>query len=527
MIISSPMSNDIDSVAIHSSLVSDESAIRPVVAWGGDVNLGRRQHYRTAELGIENVLKIPALQDADLSIANLECVIATVGEQGVKKGEGGPYYYRARPEMLSILMSAGIDIVATANNHAGDYGPGAIVEQCDWLNRVGVGYAGSGENLDKACTPIFRRAGNLNIAVFSIDATMCYFAATYVRPGIFYISIKNPSLWQKLLAPQIFEARKKAHIVLVAVHWGANSTSSPTQEKIVIGHTIIDAGADAVLGASAHCLQGIEIYKNRPIIHDAGDLLFDSDFDMLRDSGVFQLELSHAGVQRVRFVPIEVGFGYSLAPEGDAAVAACQRFAKICEKMGTKLLVTQHGNAYIDFEPENRPWKHLSPAPLTEYKKVPFHAHFKRVDSRWQVDEVPEDARIDPVRLGLIILVGLRLNPLVFIRRQMLWIESFWRCDAPIDENLRLEFRGIPVTPTKMEPWGKGMDHDPCDWMRPTTTWTPGIVYRDYYGLRPPYLKNWDNTNLQIAVNVISKSNLSNPEVIPFFVKLSIKENIF
>ena len=55
-------------------------------------------------------------------MANLECVVAISGEQGIDKEEGGPFYYRARPEMIKILTAAGIDLLATANNHCGDYG---------------------------------------------------------------------------------------------------------------------------------------------------------------------------------------------------------------------------------------------------------------------------------------------------------------------------------------------------------------------------------------------------------------------
>src|SRR5690625_3419333 len=67
----------------------DKNAVRLI--WGGDVNLARRQHYRTTLLGVENVLQIPAFKEADYRVINLECVISTLGKQGFDKGEGGPY----------------------------------------------------------------------------------------------------------------------------------------------------------------------------------------------------------------------------------------------------------------------------------------------------------------------------------------------------------------------------------------------------------------------------------------------------
>src|SRR5690606_27120602 len=165
--------------------------------------LGRRQHYRTAELSSGDVLRIPALKDADLSIVNLECVVATQGEQGVNKGEGGPYYYRARPEMLQVLIDANIDVVTTANNHSGDYGPDALREQAAWLDAIGIGHTGTGARREAAFTPVLRRAGELNVAVFSIDATQHRYAAADDAPGAAYLPLSDAAAWEAEMAPRI------------------------------------------------------------------------------------------------------------------------------------------------------------------------------------------------------------------------------------------------------------------------------------------------------------------------------------
>ncbi|MFS2055919.1 CapA family protein, partial [Variovorax sp. CT11-76] len=121
------------------------------------MNLARRLHYRRLELGgARRMLSgIPALREADLRIVNLECVVATTGEQGVDKGEAGSYYFRARPEMLDVLTTARVGIVATANNHSGDYGPGALMEQQWHLRAAGIAWAGSGRDLEAALRPAF------------------------------------------------------------------------------------------------------------------------------------------------------------------------------------------------------------------------------------------------------------------------------------------------------------------------------------------------------------------------------------
>src|SRR5690606_27701221 len=66
----------------------------PVFAFGGDVNLGRRQNAITAMVGPEAALaEVTELRTADAAVVNLESVIATARDAGADKGESGPYYF--------------------------------------------------------------------------------------------------------------------------------------------------------------------------------------------------------------------------------------------------------------------------------------------------------------------------------------------------------------------------------------------------------------------------------------------------
>jgi hypothetical protein len=454
-------------------------------------------------------------------MANLECVVAISGEQGIYKEEGGPFYYRARPEMIKILTAAGIDLLATANNHCGDYGSAALLEQGRWLNAVGLGFAGSGANFDAAFAPVIRSTGTLNVAVFSIDATQRTFASDQHRPGSAYLPPDDPALWQSIMIPRIAAAREHAHVVLVAVHWGDNYVEEPAKQQIRLGHALIRSGADAILGSSAHVLQGIEIYRGRPILYDAGNLLFDAMGSKQPDGGVFQLHLSESGVVKMVFIPVRLGFGFSEQRSGQEAVAATSRFAVKCAALGIKLVTMEDGSGTVHIEPSLRPSRKLIPAPLSRYDHKVLDEPWT-LPPNWQVDEVPEDARIPSRQFGPLWLLGLRLRPTELTSRRMLYVESFWRAEERMEDNIRLDFRGIPVGPSSMEPWGEGMDHDPCDWLLPTSGWQPGVIYRDFYGLRPGYLPEWRNVDLQLAVGTISRKAIVEPLKLPHFVKLSI-----
>nr|MBS0020394.1 CapA family protein [Gammaproteobacteria bacterium] len=474
--------------------------------WGGDVNLGRRQHYRTEQLGYENVLDIPELKNADLGIVNLECVVGTLGEQGIDKGEGGPYYYRARPEMLGILANAHINVVTVANNHSGDYGPEALLQQKEILNKFGIASAGTGDCRSSAFMPAYCQAGALTVALFAIDSTQHRFAASDDEPGTAFLPLSDPSLWRETFSSLITEARKKADLVFVAVHWGANHARAPEEKEIKVGHALIEAGANAVLGASAHRLQGVEIFNNKPIIHDAGDLLFDAKRNKPHDSGVLRLGLSREGLHWLDFIPVGAGFGFSKRLQGDSAKALVTRYQKACQQLGS--VMHCHGDfGRIDLLPSvpNLPDR---TEPTSASYNFDALKHFQPPSDYGQAPGVPKDARIAPVTFNKLILLGIRVRPYRVTRRRMLWVETWWTCTQVPSEDLRLSLTAVPEASINMPDWGRGMDHDPCDWMQPTSRWLPGHIYRDYYGLRPPRMQKLENGDLQLQVRVLGSTGI-------------------
>lgn len=508
---------------------ADEKAAASVVAWGGDVNLGRRQHYRTRQLGVASVLGgVPVLAEADLRIVNLECVVASRGEQGVPKGEAGPHYYRARPEMLRLLTEAGIDVVATANNHSGDYGAEALAEQAALLDAAGIGHAGSGPNLDAALTPVLRRAGRLNVALFALDATQPRFAAGKATAGNAYLPLSSPSEWAACLAPRIAAAREKAHVVLVAVHWGKNREPCPGTEEIAVGRAIIEAGADAVLGASAHVLQGVEIHNGRPIIHDAGDLLFDAISRSSKDSdesGVFSLHLGVDGVRRVVFTPIATGFGHTAQLEGERAVAAASRFLQKSAALGSDFTCAPSGQCTLDLLPPARKPKALPALPQVARRPEAVQP-VQQPREEWLVSAVPPGAALEqPLSLGPLRLLGVRAAPAAMAGRGMLYVETFWQIDEAIDTDWRLDIRAVPAAPATMPPWGLAMDHDPCDWMWPTSRWQPGRIYRDFHGLRPPAARLLHDAQLRLEIGLASDAGPIERIGVPRHVSFAVRSH--
>ena len=109
------------------------------IAVVGDIILANPQSMNP-DPGFQAVLRI--LRDADVVTGNYEGNIID-GRTFAGSGPGG---FAGTPAVAADLKAMGFDIVARANNHAGEYGYAGHLETNRWLDEAGVVFAGSGEN---------------------------------------------------------------------------------------------------------------------------------------------------------------------------------------------------------------------------------------------------------------------------------------------------------------------------------------------------------------------------------------------
>jgi poly-gamma-glutamate synthesis protein (capsule biosynthesis protein) len=205
------------------------------------------------------------LQSADFTIGNLECVIATRGEEVDK-----PWTFRAHPRTLSVLTKH-FDAVSLANNHTGDFGHEAFLEQLDLLKAAKLSKFGGGRNRAEAHRPLIVESQGIRIAFLGYNEFKPRsFEAGETTPGVAW------SVDEQVLA-DIASARvnDRADLVIPMMHWGSEYEPVPDERQKALAHKMIDAGADVVVGGHPHCTQGTEIYKNKLIVYSLGNFVFD------------------------------------------------------------------------------------------------------------------------------------------------------------------------------------------------------------------------------------------------------------
>ncbi|MBD3879000.1 MAG: CapA family protein [Quinella sp. 1Q5] len=485
---------------------------------GGDVNLGRRMNFLSKKL--KPFVGIKEMTQADCRLVNLECVIGTQGEQNSVKHY---FYLRARPEQTNILTKANIDIVTTANNHAGDYGTESLLEELGYLDTAGILHAGSGKNLEEAFAPVYKKIDDITLAIFSVDSRKRTSAATDDSPGTAYLPINKPKLWEKTFKRRIREAHKKAHVVIVCPHWGINKVYKPSEETKSIAHLLIDLGADAVIGSHAHFFQGVESYKNRPIIYDLGDFLFDS---VRRIAGGFTLEISSDGVESVNFVPLIKDFGYTTKAKGVLALRIRRHFIALCKEFGTETKISDAGVVEISFTPPPRESEIMEDFANDEPERRLIEP-LAEPRPEWIVDKVPKEAIIPPQSFGKLKLLGYYIPPecRVLTKPRMLYVETYWTIEEPFDKNYLLTIRGVPARECDMPIYGQGkVTHDFLDYMWPIERWIPGVIYREKIGLLPPRDgSKLINVDLQIEIKVANDEEVLGEFKDPNLIKMQIE----
>ena len=138
-----------------------------------------------------------------------------------------------------------------------------------WITRIL--HIGAGKDLEDASRTEFMELDGLKIAFLNgsrVEWAEQTKGATADSPGVF--RTVDPAL----LYQRVEEAKQEADLVIVYMHWGIESVEYLEDYQKEVGKGLVDHGADAVIGDHTHCLQGIEFYRNAPIIYSLGHFWF-------------------------------------------------------------------------------------------------------------------------------------------------------------------------------------------------------------------------------------------------------------
>jgi poly-gamma-glutamate capsule biosynthesis protein CapA/YwtB (metallophosphatase superfamily) len=291
------------------------SATEPVsIAAVGDIMMGSSDHGLPPDGGAGSFASVSGLLGADILLGNLEGPL-TDATGGGKCGADSTscFAFRTPPSYVAHLQAAGFDVMNVANNHAFDFGPQGLADTLDALAGAGIAQTGS----------------------VGTEAVIDRRGTTVAFVGFSPYPWSDPLLELDQAARRVEEAAAEADVVVVTMHGGAegsDATHVPEGPESYLGEqrgdlrafarTVIDAGADLVIGHGPHVLRGMELYKDRLVAYSLGNFVGYEAFSLsgpLSTSAVLRVRVAADG----RFVdgtlkPVQLVGAGTPAPGGDA-----------------------------------------------------------------------------------------------------------------------------------------------------------------------------------------------------------------
>lgn len=195
----------------------------------------------------------PIISEADISIANFEVTLAGIPYKGYPQ-------FSSPVALANACRNAGIDYLATANNHSADRGKNGITGTIDRLDSLGIPHTGTfhDERSKDSLQPLMIRKNGISAALLNY---------TYGTNGI---KVPEPVivniLDKDLITGDIEKARKmNPDIIILFLHWGTEYDTVPSKSQEELANYFFSKGVGLIIGSHPHVIQKMVWYKEDPV----------------------------------------------------------------------------------------------------------------------------------------------------------------------------------------------------------------------------------------------------------------------
>jgi len=192
----------------------------------------------------------PLFNQADFVIANLETTL------GIKPYSGYPQF-SAPPAIAKACKNAGINILATANNHSCDKSRKGIIATINTLDSLNILHFGTYKSAEDKTqnNPLILNKNNIKIALLNY---------TYGTNGLPIPSPVKVNLINKKEIKKDIEKAKKEQpdLIIVFLHWGSQYKNHPNQKQKDLVDFLNKQGVYIVIGSHPHVIQDIDYQRD-------------------------------------------------------------------------------------------------------------------------------------------------------------------------------------------------------------------------------------------------------------------------
>jgi hypothetical protein len=283
-----------------------------------------------------------AFEAADLVFGNLEGVLLDGGKPVKCENRSSLrcFEFRTPTRYGRYLKNAGFNVLSIANNHLFDFGLDGAKSTIEVLDALGI-----------------RTAGGESIARFQVKGKRIVVAGFSFTPSLYAYPLLDVAEAVRIVG----ELKKTADILIVSFHGGAEGRYAvhvSDKEEVFLGEhrgnvvrfskSLIDGGADLIIGHGPHVLRALELYRGKLIVYSLGNFLTYGRFNIRGPNGLSvilraKMNMENGDFLEGELIPLRLANGG--IPEIDAEKEALAFLRKLCKEdvVGSGLMISEDG----------------------------------------------------------------------------------------------------------------------------------------------------------------------------------------
>jgi gamma-polyglutamate biosynthesis protein CapA len=252
-------------VVYEAVLASRSSSNYEAMLFTGDMMLGRNVEYLMEQHGMSYPFTghdLSSLYTNAAVIGNFESSMSLSHTQTQAYAMKFSVQEAAIPE----VKRAHFTHLSLANNHSFDFGLPGYKNTQEILQSQSLVPFGNGESIDASTISIVNTVRG-DIALIGINAVSHIPSVEEVRAVL-------------------KSAQKRSSFQIIYIHWGDEYELTHNQTQRNLAETLVDAGADLIVGHHPHVTQDVDIIKGVVVFYSLGNYIFDQYFSKDVEEGL-------------------------------------------------------------------------------------------------------------------------------------------------------------------------------------------------------------------------------------------------
>ena len=203
------------------------------------------------------------VKDYDLAYYNQETILG-----GTELGLSTYPLFNSPYEVGDAFIDAGFNLVSLATNHTIDKGERGVLNSRNyWNQQADVLAAGSYSSFEERDKVVIKEVNGIKYAFLSYTT---YTNGLIVPTGKEYlVNVYD----EDLIKEEIARYRDQVDLLMVAMHWGTEYMTYPTNEQKEISEYLASLGVDLIIGCHPHVIEPIEYIDDTLVIYSLGNFI--------------------------------------------------------------------------------------------------------------------------------------------------------------------------------------------------------------------------------------------------------------